>query len=375
MDTDFESPQTPGTAIRKLLQERNWTQADLAKILDRPIQTVNQIIQNTKSITPEMAVSLGAAFGTTAEKWMLLESNYRLSLTKTNPDPVQRRAKLYAYAPIKEMQKRQWIKASESLEEQEKSICKFFEVESTDVTPQIAVATRESLRFSELTAAQKTWCFRAKQIAKAIRVKQFDPAKNNILLSRLRSLATYPENARHVSELLAEFGIRFFIIEPLQSTRIDGAALWIDATSPVIIVSLRYDRLDAFWFTLMHELSHILHGDNSFDDELLGEGEQLPSIAKDDIERRADNDAANYLIPAETLNSFILRVSPLYSKDRINQFANRVKIHPGIIVGQLQHRGEIGYSANREMLPKIREIVINSAVTDGWGRLITIDLN
>jgi len=88
------------------------------------------------------------------------------------------------------------------------------------------------------------------------------------------------------------------------------------------------------------------------------------------VEARADSEAANMLIPREQLNSFITRVGPLYSKDRINRFANRIGIHPGIIVGQLQYRKEIPYSANREMLAQVREIVIQEALTDGWGKTV-----
>jgi len=50
------------------------------------------------------------------------------------------------------------------------------------------------------------------------------------------------------------------------------------------------------------------------------------------------------------------------------QFANKVKIHPGIVVGQLQHRNELGYSALRDMLVKIREVVTTTALTDGWNQ-------
>jgi HTH-type transcriptional regulator/antitoxin HigA len=87
-------------------------------------------------------------------------------------------------------------------------------------------------------------------------------------------------------------------------------------------------------------------------------------------ETRADREAANMLIPRAQLDSFIARVGPLYSKDRINRFANRIGIHPGIIVGQLQYRKEIPYSANREMLVPVREIVIGEALTDGWGKTV-----
>jgi HTH-type transcriptional regulator/antitoxin HigA len=93
-------------------------------------------------------------------------------------------------------------------------------------------------------------------------------------------------------------------------------------------------------------------------------------IVADQMERRANEEAASSLVPKVDMDSFVLRVGPLYSKDRINRFANRMKIHPGIIVGQLQRRKEIGYSSNREMLAKIRHFVTPAAVTDGWGHSI-----
>ncbi len=259
------------------------------------------------------------------------------------------------------------------MDEQERIICKFFEVNSLDEEPVINAAMRESIRSSELNPSQKAWCFRAKCLAKALHVNPFNKAACQKILPQLRELTIYPEEIRHVPKILADYGIRFLVIEPLSGSKIDGAAIWLDADSPVIVLSIRYDRIDAFWFTLMHELSHILHGDLSIDDALFEEGKQESSVTKNDIERRADNEAASALVPSDKLDSFILRVGPLYSKTRINQFANRIKIHPGIIVGQLQHRGEMGYSTNREMLVKVREIAASSAVTDGWGRTIAIN--
>ena len=82
-----------------------------------------------------------------------------------------------------------------------------------------------------------------------------------------------------------------------------------------------------------------------------------------------------HVIPEDKLNSFIMRVSPLYSKKKIIQFAHTIQMHPGIIVGQLQNRGEIGYSANREMLVRIRNNVIKTALTDGWGHNIEVNFN
>lgn len=364
--------QAPGEVIKELLNEKGWTQADLSRILCRPLPTINHIIKGRKSITPEMAISLGAAFGTGPEKWMKLESEYRLSLAKTNPEKIEKRARLYDYAPIKDMEKRRWIPHTTSPEEQEKVLCQFYEIDSLEDEPQISVATRKATKEMALTASQKAWCFRAKKLAKAMQVSTFKKSKLSEASLRLRELAAYPEEARHVSKILAQYGIRYLVIEPLPGAKIDGATLWLDEKSPVIVMSLRYDRIDAFWFTLLHEFSHIVHEDASVDDDLCGEG-QVPSIAKIESERRADLEASERLVPSKRLNSFIMRVSPLYSKKRIIQFAHTINIHPGVIVGQLQHRGEIGYSANREMLAKIRNIVSDTALTDGWG--CSIELN
>ena len=66
----------PGDFIREELEARGWTQRDLAEILGRPIQAVNAIVNGKKGVTPETAVSLGAAFGTSPEFWLNLEAAY-----------------------------------------------------------------------------------------------------------------------------------------------------------------------------------------------------------------------------------------------------------------------------------------------------------
>jgi HTH-type transcriptional regulator/antitoxin HigA len=169
---------------------------------------------------------------------------------------------------------------------------------------------------------------------------------------------------------LAAHGIRFVIVEPLFGSKVDGMAMWLSPGAPAIGMSLRYDRIDSFWHTLCHELSHIANGDEApLDTDLTDQMEGVTTVNAA-MEHRADEEAADMLVPSHELNSFIRRVGPLYSKDRIVRFANRIRMHPGIIVGQLQHRQEIGYSANREMLFKIREFVTSAALTDGWGHTL-----
>ena len=190
----------------------------------------------------------------------------------------------------------------------------------------------------------------------------------------LRKLAAYPKEVGRTGDVLAEHGIRYVIVEHLNGTKLDGTTLWLSDDAPVIGMSLRFDRVDNFWFTLFHELSHVRHRDAaSVDSDITGRDE-LHSSIKPEFERRADAESAAAIVDPKEMKSFILRVGPLYSREKINQFANRMKVHPGLIVGQLHARNEFsaGFKACREMLVPIRDIVTSQALTDGWDK--TIDL-
>jgi HTH-type transcriptional regulator/antitoxin HigA len=142
-----------------------------------------------------------------------------------------------------------------------------------------------------------------------------------------------------------------------------------------VAISMRFDRIDAFWFTLLHELGHVKAGDGKKDDpppvdiDLVGDAAQH-SDAKDSRERTADYFASEFLVPKEELNDFIARTRPLYSKKKIVGFAHRIGVHPGIVVGRLQFQKEINFSHNREMLEKVRDILVQSSLADGWGTIL-----
>lgn len=360
--------QSPGEFIRIELETRGWTQTDLAAILDRPLPTINRILKGKHAVLPDMAIALGQAFATGPEIWMHRESEYRLSLaTPPNDTNVIRRAKAHSLAPIKELEKRGWIKRSTTIDDLEHELKHFYCLESIDSLPAIGVATRRSGHQEKLTPSQNAWCFRVWHLASNLQAGKFEESKMDECIQKLRKIAAYPKETHKVSRLLSEFGIRLVIVEPLSGCKVDGVAMWLDNQSPIIGMSIRYDRFDNFWFTLCHELSHIIHRDDASVD--LDSGGVVTEV-KPPIEVRADSEAAAMLVPKEELDSFIRRVGPLYSSDRIVQFAHRIKIHPAIIVGQLQNCGEIGYSSHREMLSKVRQIVTPATLCDGWGHSV-----
>lgn len=356
----------PGEFIRAELEQRGWGQAELAKVIGRPLPTVNEIIQGKRAILPEMAVALGAAFGTGALVWLQRESAYRLSLVEQNDPETRARARLYGLAPVKDMERRGWIAPTRRARDLERELCRFFGVASLEEAPRLEASARQPVLAEEFTAAQRAWLFRAARLAAAAPARPFQPERFEAGLPALRALAGAAERLPQVPGALAERGVRFVVVEPLPRTRLDGAAFWLREDQPVIALSLRYDRIDWFWHTLAHELSHVRRGDRrSLDANLVGESRLEPA---DETEARAEREGAAFLIPPEALRSFILRTRPFYAKEKLQRFALRQAVHPGIVSGQLQHLKELGWDAHRDLLVKVREPLVRAALTDGWGQ-------
>jgi HTH-type transcriptional regulator/antitoxin HigA len=351
--------------IKDELLTRGWTQSDLAFVMGRKGSEISTLMTGRRQLSPELAQELGVVLGRSAEYWLSIDNAYRLSQTDYIDQALVLRSELFSF-PIKEMQKRSWIPATRDTEELQQELKRFLDDELGRPEPDsyelpFATSFKRTAKESALNNAEKAWLARAKQLAKACPVAKFNESNIPKLRAELRRVAAKTHAAHRVPELLTNAGIRYVVVEPLPTVKIDGAAFWLDANSPVIAMSLRFDNIGSFWFALLHELDHIEHRDAfSFDD--------LQSTPTDEAEKRASDNAANWLVPRQELESFIRACAPRYSEARINNLATRLQIHPGIIVGQLQHRGEISYAAHRKLLTKVRDLVTQLAFTDGWGQ-------
>jgi len=363
----------PGAFIKEEIDARGWTQEDLARILGKPFPTVNQILNGKRAIIAETAMRLAAAFGNSPQFWMNLEATWQLHRQgeTLDADRVRSRARLYDLAPVREMAKRGWLKKTKTSKELEVELKRFFDVQSLDDVPNLAAAARASTQDEHggMTSSQWTWCCRAIQLARMVEAKRFSRSKLSGIVDALRPFMCDPEEVRHVPKVLSSAGIRLVIVEHLSRTRIDGAALWPSESSPVIAMSLRYGRIDHFWFTLMHELAHICNRDGGRADiDILQQSEDL-----DDAEEKANEQAAAWLVSPKKLESFILRTTPLYSTQGIQNFAKRMGIHPGIVVGQLKFRDELDWGRfSRLQQIDVRAVVQQAAMCDGWGRIAPV---
>jgi addiction module antidote protein, HigA family len=357
----------PGEFLRDELEARGWTQTELAEIIGRPVRLINEIIAGKKAITPETAIQLGDSLGTGPELWMNLESQYQLSKVRTADGLIARRARLYERFPVREMIKRGWIEASKNIEVLEQQFLQFFGLQGLEQTPEFCHAAKKTDAELPPSILQLAWLRRARQVAEAMVGVPYTEAALRQALPRLSALLSAPEESRHVARILGECGVRFVVVEPIAGTKIDGACFWLADDKPVVAMTLRLDRIDNFWFVLRHELEHVLqcHGrDRGYilDQEI----ESAPADQISDEEAVANAAAAQFCVDAGEMSGFVARVAPFFKEERVVLFAQRLNVHPGLVVGQLQRR--LGrYDLFRKYQVKVRSFVTGSARTDGWG--------
>jgi len=360
----------PGEFLKDELLARGWTQVEFAEIIGKDTRLVSEVISGKRAVTPETAMVLAAALGTSPDLWMNLESQYQLSKVRNGQEEIAKKALLHSRFPVREMIKRGWIESTKNVDVLQQQLFSFFGVGSVNDEPTTCFAAKKQ-KYADTPIAQIAWFFRAKSLAEAAPAAKFSQACIASLIARLKEILPHVEGARSVPGLLAEFGVRFVVVEALPGSKIDGACFWLDKASPVIALSMRFDRVDNFWHTLHHELDHIAHREGMTSPILDADMLDSDSGDKPDFEQRANENAADQLVPRGELEGFVARVNPMFSEDQIVGFARRMGVHPGIVVGQLQNRRLIPWTFHRRHLEKIREFVIADALTDGFGHRVT----
>ncbi|MGD0962267.1 MAG: HigA family addiction module antitoxin [Candidatus Acidiferrales bacterium] len=361
----------PGVYIKEEMEERGWSQRDLAFILGCSEQVINPILNGKRGISPEMAKALGEAFDVPAEFFANLQQAYDLAQART-PDPsVAVRRRMQSTYPVREMIKRGWIEQSDAamLEIQ---LTRFFNVQSPDQIPHFAHAAKKTP--GDITPAQDAWLYRVRQIARSISVPAYsEKSLRNAVSQELPSLLFAPDQARQVPRLLMECGVKFILVEKLPTAKIDGVCFWLDGV-PVIGMSMQHDRIDNFWFVLRHEIEHVLseHGKEK-PQGMVDIDLETAAISISEEERIANEAAANFCVPSEKLDSWLNRKRPYYYEKDVVALSRVLERHPGIVVGQIRKKLN-RYDYLTRYLVKIRHFVVPGSMADGWGQMVPISL-
>jgi Predicted transcriptional regulators len=258
----------------------------------------------------------------------------------------------WTHYPIAEMRTKGWISyanAGAEREWQKKSALMQFLSDSPAVGRALhrkAAGDDNTKRRASLIAWQ------TQVLKKACEVADHHPPFQPLSSDEISQLARFSADSNGISSaisLLAGRGIILVVEKHLKGTKIDGAAMSLGRKHAVIGITLRHDRLDNFWFVLLHEIGHLMrHWRNVVDFGIVDEDAGVESAEL--FEREADEFALNAMIPAETWKSSMVRFTK--SRSDVIQFANRLHLHPALVAGRIRH--ERSYSEFSDLICKVR---------------------
>ncbi|HEX6977103.1 MAG TPA: HigA family addiction module antitoxin [Patescibacteria group bacterium] len=330
----------PGVTLSETLGAIGMSQTELSKRISRPETAISEIINGSKSLTPETAIQLERALGIPASFWNNLEKNYQeLKAKSESKKALLKQSDLAANYPYAEMAKNGWVQQTNSLEEKIENLLSFFAVDKLSVIPEVMpTAFRQHNGRSISHYSIQAWLRKGLIDSQMVDTKPFNKQKLNNLLDEFRTLSVETPNiiVDKLTRSLAECGIALVFTKDLPNTYVCGASRWITPNKAILQLSLRGLYADIMWFTFYHELGHLLlHSKKKYFVDL------NHTTNNTEEEKEADNFASEHIIPEQKLSEFISKNE--ISVTSITNFANELGIHPGIIVGRLQHKKKIEY--------------------------------
>jgi HTH-type transcriptional regulator / antitoxin HigA len=334
----IDSPD-PIEAIEFRMQEQGLRQIDLASLVGSRSR-VSEVLSRKRPLTVAMIRSLSKGLGIPVDV-LLSERNAKSSL-ESEADPVKYDWDKF---PIREMARRGWIdvempsRITASVKKQAEESLKSFlgTVFSNVATPMLYRRTFRGETLDE-KAFYSTLAWSARVLSRTkeseTKYKKFDPSTlDEEFFSQVARLSRLVDGPRQAIEILAAKGIALVIEPKLPNTLIDGASIMSESGIPVIGMTLRYGRVDYFWFTLLHELAHIWKHLSSADEAFIDRIESNSPTAV--LEKQANRIAREAMIPRAVWKRSQAFLHP--SRETIEQLADELSIHPAIVAGRLQY--------------------------------------
>lgn len=333
----------PGETLEEQLEQIGMTQVEFSKRTGLTTKHINEIINGKASLSPETALRFESVLGIPASFWNNLEANYQDAKARIESEQKLQNEIEYARAiPYAEMAKYDWVPKTSKWNEKVINLRYYFGVASLDYIPNvIPVAFRKSEIRDASSLALASWLRKGELISHGINTKPYnkDLLKENISVLRELSLKPPREFLPLIKQLLANCGVALVLVPHLKKTYAHGATKWMAPDKVMIVLSIRGSFADIFWFSLFHEIGHVLlhnkkqvfiaHNTVDYDDS-----ETLK------IENESDVFASNNLISQRNYQAFLQNE---LNEKSIKILANELRIHPGLIVGRLQHDNIIRY--------------------------------
>lgn len=333
----------PGEHLLDFIEDAGISQAELAERVGISKKAINEIVKGKASITQQTAFRLSKVFAVSPDFWISLQSNYDLGVAREREEKrivkdtehladfhcaYKELERVRAVPPIR------WVK--KNYEIITANLQRFFAVDSLAYVPSTTLGTawRKYERKHLDRYALAAWLRLGTTKAQSTAVQPFDAERLRGKLETLKglSLLSVQEYLPRLEQELADCGIVLVLAPGFAHTYAQGATHWIQKDKVVLMLNTTKKDEGKFWFTLFHELGHILlHGKK----EAIVEIEN--GVEETDIEREADRFAQQQLIPdfKNTMQACMsTRGSPV---EAVRAAAHNAGVSPAILAGRITH--------------------------------------
>lgn len=330
----------PGYYIADIIENMGITQAEFAIRAGTNTKTLSYLINGQTNITNDLAKKLSVMMGTSEEVWLNLQNSYDQKLIEIQKlkdfEEQKRIMRLIDYAYfIKVIGLAKAKTSNEKIE----NLCKYFKIADLRILLKqdflVNYRAEKSSLDEKNVINSKAWVQTAMNYAQGIATKPYDAKKLKAYLPEIRSMTVQDPEVflPRLQHIFAECGVAFVLLPHLKNSGVNGAVKWVNEDRVVLAMNNRRLDADIFWFSLFHEIKHVLQ--KKIKTTFISCSEKEMVAANKKLEEEADSFAMNYLIPEEALKRF---APTQYTSDsEIVAFAKSIGIHPGIVAGRLQH--------------------------------------
>ena len=351
----FESARhmaiAPGVTIKEQIESRGLSQKEFAVRLGLSEKHISRLINGRVELTPNVALRLESVLGVPAQFWLNLESLFREELARVEEEnALQEDIELARKFPYTAMANLGWVTKARSYKEKVSALRRFFEVAQLETLNRLmipGIAYRRLTQTEENDYALAAWSQKARLEAQNIPCGEINLNGLRSILSELRKMTLLPFTrfVPALREVLAKCGIALVILPHLGGSFLHGAS-FTENCKIVVGVTQRGKMADVFWFSLFHEIGHVLNGDIFSPEERDDE----------ESERAADLFAQNVLIPEESYRGFTSNKN--FNREQIVGFADSVGIAPFIVLGRLQKENHVQYNQYRDLKMQYEPLAI-----------------
>ena len=332
----------PGYYLKEIIEESGLTQEDFAKRLDTTPKNLSILIRGEQSLSIDMAAKLSRMLGTTVQYWLNIQQTYdAMQAEFISDEELIKERKIFKLINYKYFRDNfGFPDLKRNIDAQIKQVREFLRISSLRVLKEknLAVNFRsysDQLSESNVVNANVMLQLAINRVLNTVSPKFNKRKFESAVEYALTQTGNHESFLPIVQNAFSEAGVILVVLPNLNNSGINGATKKVDGKI-LLMVNDRRHYADTFWFTMFHEIGHIMNGDYgiTFEDN------------KDKSEKEADEYAQNKLIPKELYETFI-KSHNFFDEETIRLFAEKINRDPGIVLGRLQNDRIIPYAEKK----------------------------